>query len=74
MANCLHDHIDDLSPACREMMAGRENVRTACQADVASLCKDAGDRPMLRLRCLSQSRDKLSAGCRAALDDFHPMP
>lgn len=74
VANCLHDHMDDLSPGCREMMAGRENVRTACAADVAALCKDAGDRPMLRLRCLSQNRDKLSAGCKAALEDVHPAP
>lgn len=68
-ATCLANHEDDLSPACRDVVMGRENVRNACKSDLVKLCKETGNRPQLRLGCLKRQRNQLTSGCSSALDD-----
>ena len=52
-----------------EMMAAREKMTKACQADMKSLCggKD-GREAMMCLR--SAPQDKLSTSCKGAMDDM----
>ena len=42
-------------------------VETACKADLASLCADAGDKRGAQMRCLGDNKDKLSADCGTAV-------
>lgn len=69
-ATCLAQHEKELSAECREVVSGREAVRTACTSDLVNLCKEPANRPQLRLQCLERRRDKLTARCGDALDEY----
>lgn len=70
---CLREHADDVSPACAEKMAARRErfqaIRSACQADLDSLCPDAQGRDIGR--CLHEHRSELSGTCSQTLDSMH---
>jgi len=70
VATCLAAHESELSSACKQVVTGREDIRTACNAELVNLCKEPAARPQLKVRCLDRRRDKLSTQCREALDDY----
>ena len=53
------------APASPEVQAARAAVRTACAADVKTLCADAQG-PAVN-QCLRTNQSKVSADCAAAL-------
>lgn len=69
---CLNEHADQVSPACTEKMAARQQrhlaVRTACESDLAALCPDAEGRDVRH--CLHEHRGELSATCSQTLDSL----
>ncbi|HVP31915.1 MAG TPA: hypothetical protein VMW35_22435 [Myxococcota bacterium] len=76
VARCLQEHEADLSPPCRDAMAAhrahRDAIESSCQAELAGVCKDSGQRPRLRLQCLRTHKDQLSAACQKAIEAAPP--
>ena len=70
---CLHEHADQVSPACAEKMEARRQrhatVLSAGPSHVAALCPDA--RGGIR-HCLHEHRGELSDTCSQTLDWLHP--
>ena len=72
---CLQEHRAQLSAPCQaRLQAAREtaqDVREACEDDVARLCPAATPgRPLLQ--CLRQHRTEVSADCQAAISQARP--
>lgn len=68
IAACLKTHESELSPECKERIAeAREEMKEfheACKQDVESLCKGVQPGQGRIMFCLSEQKDKLSAGCK----------
>jgi hypothetical protein len=71
IADCLKQHENDLSAACKDHVAKREKSRElsqACKDDVAKLCKDVKPGDGRILGCLKEHKSELSAQCKKDLD------
>jgi hypothetical protein len=79
---CMKEHINELSPACREKIAkGKEKMeerraakkekrsiaREACADDMKKLCGDVEPGKGGKLHCLKEKKAELSEGCRESL-------
>ncbi len=68
---CLKQNIDKLDPACRAAVAERtaraEGIRQACREDRKSLCGSIEKGGGRIAACMKANADKLSPGCRQAL-------
>jgi hypothetical protein len=53
--------------AAAQAAGGMAATRTACQADLQTLCAGVQPGGGRIMQCLKQNRDKLSAGCKSAL-------
>lgn len=67
--NCLQEHENQLSDACRAHREGLKEKHKAfmdaCKADMQSYCKDQKPGRGQKIRCLRQNKDKLSDACKA---------
>ncbi len=71
MAQCLKEHQNELSSACKEHVElikqrGRE-IQEACQDDVMNLCKDVKPGGGRIMRCLKEHQGELSPECKEIL-------
>ena len=68
---CLRQNLDKLDPACRTAVAERtaraQGIRQACQADRQTLCGSVEKGGGRIAACMKANADKLSPGCRMAL-------
>jgi hypothetical protein len=68
IANCLKEHENDLSPACKkrteEMMMRAKEVHKACADDIDKFCKDVQPGKGNIARCLREHKGELSPECR----------
>ncbi len=75
IGRCLKQNEAALSRDCRDRMdEGRrkmEDVAEACRADAKQFCGDIAPGHGRVMRCLSDNRDRLSAPCRAKIDEAH---
>jgi hypothetical protein len=71
VAKCLNEHINDLSPACRETIEKAkkkvQHVKEACKEDAAKLCKGTKPGGGKIVQCLKQHEGELSAACKEAM-------
>jgi hypothetical protein len=69
--DCLQQHADAISPACKEhvsqMQAKMAAWRQACEADVQTHCSDVAPGPRNIGKCLHQHFDELSKPCKDQL-------
>ncbi len=73
MAQCLKEHENELSAACKEHIAqmkqrGRGGAE-ACQDDVLKFCKDVQPGRGGIYRCLKEHENELSPACREKLPE-----
>lgn len=70
MHQCLVEHEDELSNACKAGMEAHRQSAQACAADVQNFCPDItrGDRRAAS-QCLSEHESELSDTCRAAFEE-----
>ena len=73
IADCLKQHQNDLSAACKDRVAKKEEKREkarelsqTCKDDIAKLCKDV--KPRRVLKCLKEHKSELSAQCNKDVD------
>jgi hypothetical protein len=74
---CLNSHEKDLSANCREVVEGTGPdmgpgmgpVARLCMTEIAELCTGIEHGSGLVRQCLDKTREKLSEGCRVALDN-----
>ncbi len=71
MAQCLKEHENELSAACKEHIAqmkqkGKE-IHEACQDDALKLCKDVKPGGGRILKCLKEHESELSPACKEKL-------
>src|SRR5512144_1861051 len=71
MAQCLKEHENELSAACKERLAqmtqkGKE-INEACQDDAMKLCKDVPPGGGRIYRCLKEHESDLSPACKEKL-------
>ena len=68
---CLKQNLDKLDPACRAAVAERtaraESIRQSCQSDRKALCGTIEKGGGRIAECMKANADKLSPGCRQAL-------
>ena len=68
IAVCLKEHEADLSPSCKDYIAGlREKGREFaqhCGADVAQLCKEVQPGDGRIIECLKEHQSELSDSCK----------
>ncbi len=71
VAQCLKEHANDLSPACKENIAKlKEKVqefKEACKDDATKLCKDVKPGGGRILQCLKQHEGELSSSCKEGM-------
>jgi hypothetical protein len=63
IAQCLKQHKDQVSAACKQKMAEFREEAQACQADVQRLCPNA-KAGKERQECMRQHKDEVSPECR----------
>lgn len=75
IADCLKQHENELTPACKDKVAMKEKrlenageLSQGCKADVAKLCKDVKPGGGRILECLKEHKSELSAQCKKDLD------
>lgn len=75
IADCLKKHESDLSAACKDRVAKKEEKREksrelsqACKDDTAKLCKDVKPGGGRILKCLKEHTSELSAQCKKDVD------
>lgn len=77
MLACLREHESKLSASCKAIIAHATPVaarpatgkrHTACEADVAKLCKDVPVGQGRVLQCLKSHADQLTPECKASLE------
>lgn len=71
MMKCMRSHDDKLSAPCKDehakMMGKMQELKTACQADMDSFCKDVKkDDHHAMHDCMMKNQDKMSDTCKAA--------
>ncbi len=83
LMECLKEHKDELSPACREMKFRAKAymkehkkermaaVEDACRGDVNEFCKDVEPGDGRIMHCLKDHKSELSEGCRNAFHHKH---
>lgn len=68
IANCLKEHKNELSPACKENIAkAREEIKEAkeaCDEDIQKLCKGVQPGGGRIVKCLKQHEGDLSPACK----------
>jgi gas vesicle protein len=68
MAQCLKEHSNELSPACKENMGKMkekmQDFKQACKEDATKLCKDTKPGGGKIMQCLKQHEGELSAACK----------
>ncbi len=68
IVQCLREHKDQLSPACKENIAKAkakiEEVKEACDEDTKKLCKDVQPGGGRIVQCLKQHEGELSQACK----------
>ena len=71
---CLHGHMDELAPECRDQMQrrakwaeGAERMRAACGEDTKKHCADVKTGGGGVVRCLREHEAELSDTCKQAL-------
>jgi len=71
IVQCLHEHEKDVSPACKQEMAGMESkVREfmdSCKAEVQKYCQDVTPGEGRIIQCLKGHEGQLSARCKGSL-------
>lgn len=71
VAQCLKEHSNELSPACKEnidkVKEKVQNFKQACKDDAAKLCKGTKPGGGKIVQCLQQHEDQLSAACKEAM-------
>jgi hypothetical protein len=71
IANCLREHKDELSPACRDRVAAAKQkaraAKEACHNDAQKFCKDTEPGKGRIAQCLKQHEAELSQDCRKHL-------
>ncbi len=67
IAQCMKQHEAELSPACKERIAGAkekvEEWERECKSDTGKFCKDIKPGQGRIIRCLKQHQAELSPGC-----------
>ena len=68
IANCLREHKDELSPACKNNIAKAKKegkgMKEACHEDAKNLCKDVKPGEGRIVQCLKQHEGELSQACK----------
>jgi hypothetical protein len=71
IAQCLKEHENELSAACKDRIAQmkgrRHGFRQACQDDAAKFCKDAQPGRGGIAKCLKEHEQELSTPCRSMM-------
>ncbi len=71
MAECLREHANELSPACRERAQNLKTqfgtMRVACEEDVRNFCGDVAPGQGRIAQCMRAHRSELSEECRNAV-------
>src|SRR3989338_6799136 len=72
VAECLKEHKDELSPACKKNIAkGKKKakgMKRACDEDAKKLCKDVKPGGGRTAQCLKQHEAELSHACKDHMD------
>jgi hypothetical protein len=75
IADCLKQHENELTPACKDSLAKTEKrleksgeLSQGCKADVAKLCRDVKPGGGRIRKCLKEHQSELSAQCKKDLD------
>jgi hypothetical protein len=72
VAQCLKEHANELSPACKEniekVKEKVQELKEACKDDSAKLCKGMRPGGGRILQCLKQHEGELSPACKAKLN------
>jgi hypothetical protein len=79
---CLHQHADDLSPACKARIADvkelvrkrGEELKKACNTELQKFCKSVKQGPFRMMQCLREHEADLSSGCKAEVDKRPARP
>lgn len=78
MIDCLNQHREELSPACRDKVGGAlarlDKAKQDCSGDITSFCggvKPGGGR---LLDCLKKQSDKLTTACRSHVLSYSATP
>lgn len=73
LMKCMHEHKDQLSPECKamgeKMKEAHQEVKAACKGDVETLCAGVEPGKGRIIQCMKDNKEKLSAGCKAELDE-----
>ena len=72
IAQCLKQHEQELSPACKqhavEVKKRGKEFRAACEDDVLKLCKDVKRGDGRIMNCLKQHEQELTPDCKAKME------
>ncbi len=72
LLNCIKEHKNDLSPACREKFASVEKqlkeAQEACSSDIDKFCKDIQPGEGRIIRCLREHAQEISPGCSEKIE------
>lgn len=72
LAQCLKEHSNELSPACKENIQIKkekfQDFVQACKADEEKLCNDVKPGAGRIIRCLKQHESELSPECKKKME------